>query len=124
MMMSFYPAESDLYKMARIALLVLAADIVLLAALYYVLQDFAWRTYYAGIPHGSTATGYAPSFSYSFLIRIFTMSGSGTVLTSPPMLDMVQILAIILASINGWYAYKIFASWRARPAANPSAVAS
>ena len=97
----------------RFAYKVALADLALLAALYFVLQDLAWRTYYAGTPHAAVS-GYAPSFSYSFFTRFFTMAGSGVSLTSPPTLDWVQVLALALVVVNGWFAYREYRARRAR----------
>ena len=79
-------------------------DLVLVAALYFVLQDISWRTYYAMTPHAGVS-GYTPSFSYSLLTRFFSMAGSNVPLTSPPTLDWVQVIAYVLVAINAWYAY-------------------
>lgn len=95
--------------MQRTALRVLAADIVLLAAEYFVLQDLQWRTAYAASPHAATQ-GYSPSFSYSVLTQFFTMAGPGVSLTSPPTLDWVQAIAYALVVINVWFVYKVMKS--------------
>jgi len=91
---------------------VAAVDFVLLTLLYYVLQDLAWRTYYAGTPH-VPGSPYAPSFSYSILIRYFTMAGNNVSLTSPPTLDWVQLLVLVLVAVNGWFAYRVYRSRKA-----------
>ena len=99
---------------------VLLVDFVLVVALYFVLQDLSWRTYYAMTPHdacGGLCT-YVPSFGYSVLTRYFTMAGNGVSLTSPPTLDWVQILAVLLIAINGWYVYSELKR-RGRAARNP-----
>jgi len=88
---------------------VAAVDLVLLILLYYVLQDLAWRTYYAGTPH-VPGSPYTPSFSYSVLIRYFTMAGSNVSLTSPPTLDWVQLLVLVLVVVNGWFVYHVYRS--------------
>ena len=98
--------------MARTALKVLLADAVLLIAEYFVIQDLAWRTNYATLPHGSAPHGYSPSFSYNVLTQFFTMSGSGPSLTSPPTLDWVQLIAYALVAINVWFGYKLIMKWR------------
>jgi hypothetical protein len=91
--------------MVRTVFKVLAADTVLLITLYYVIQDLQWRTSFAASPHASALHGYSPSFGYNLFTRIFTMSGGGLPLTSPPTLDWVQVLALVLVAINAWYAY-------------------
>lgn len=98
---------SGLVSMVRLAYKVALADLVLLAALYFVLQDLAWRAYYAGTPHAAVP-GYVPSDTYSIFTRFFTMAGSGVSLTSPPTLDWVQLLVVALVALNGWFAYRAY----------------
>ena len=107
--------------MARTALKVLLADIVLVAAVYSVIRDLGWRASYAASPHASAINGYSSSISYSILTQFFTMSGSGVRLTSPPTLDWVQLIAAALVVLNQWYAYTILARRRARPLPEPAA---
>lgn len=86
---------------------VVALDVLFLTALYFVLQDLAWRTSYAATPHdacGGFCT-YTPTFSYGFLTRFFTMTGNNTSLVSPPTLDWVQLLVVALVALNAWFAY-------------------
>lgn len=86
---------------------VLPADLLLLTALYFVLQDLSWRTHYAASPHNACGgvCAYTPSFSYGFLTRIFTMTGNNAQLVSPPTVDWVQVLVVLLVAINAWFAY-------------------
>jgi hypothetical protein len=98
--------------MVKMVYKVAAVDLVLLALLYYVLQDLAWRAYYAGTPH-VPGSPFAPSFSYSILIRYFTMAGSKVSLTSPPTLDWVQLIVLVLVAVNGWFAYNAYRSRKA-----------
>jgi hypothetical protein len=99
---------------------VLFVDLLALVALYFVLQDLSWRTYYAMTPHAAVS-GYTPSFSYSIFTRYFTMAGSGVSLTSPPTLDWVQILAVGLLLVNGWFLYVILTERRkSTPATGPT----
>ena len=114
--------------MVRTVFKVLIADAILLIAEFYVIQDLDWRTAYAASLHGACSPNfcsYTPSFSYNFLIRIFTMSGNRVSLTSPPTLDWVQLLAYILVAINVWFAYTILAKRKplktTRGSAQPSA---
>jgi hypothetical protein len=85
--------------LARALFAVIAADILLIAGEFYVSQDLAWRSSYA------TGEHLIPSFSYSFLTQFFTMAGGPLKLVSPPTLDWVQALAIVLVAINGWFLY-------------------
>ena len=109
--------------MRRLTPLVLLFDLVLLAALYLVQQDLGWRNYYAGIPHAATS-GYVPSFSYSVGIRYFTMSGGAFPLTSPPTLDWVQVIVLLLVLANGWLAYQYLKSRATRMPVAPTQAAA
>ena len=82
-------------------------DIVLLLALYLVLGDLAWRVQYAESDRPAALHGYAASFSYSLFTRFFTMTGSGVSLTSPPALDWVQVIALVLILVNAWFVYVV-----------------
>ena len=90
--------------MVRLVFKVAGVDLVIVYALASVLQDLSWRVYYAGTPHAGVP-GFAASFSYSLLARFFTMARSGVSLTSPPTLDWVQILELLLILVNGWFVY-------------------
>ena len=79
---------------------ILIADAVLLAAEFLILQDLQWRSSYAA------AEGLSPSYSYSVLTQFFAISGGGATLTSPPTLDWVQLLVVVLVVLNVWYAYR------------------
>jgi len=99
--------------MVRVSVKVLLADVVLLAAVYSVLQDLSWRSAYAASPHSACPLpcGYSASFSYNLLTRFFTMAGHGVSLTSPPTFDWVQMLVLGLIVVNAWFAVS---SYRAR----------
>ena len=86
---------------------VLAADVILLAAEFWVLQDLQWRTEFASSLHNacSPICRYSPSFSYNVLTRFFTMTGNGVSLTSPATLDWVQLIACLLVIVNAWFIY-------------------
>ena len=96
--------------MFRTALKILAADVILLVAEFYITKDLQWRSSYAG------TLGYSPSFSYSALTQFFTMARSNSTLslTSPLTLDWVQTLAYALVLLNGWFAYRTLKSRRSR----------
>lgn len=104
--------------MSRNTLTVLLVDAALLVALFYVAGDLQWRVSYASSVHHACPTGcsYAPSFGYSVLTQFFTMAGNGASLTSPPTLDWVQLIALFLVLVNGWYAYLRFRPNMPRPA--------
>ncbi len=99
---------------------VLLFDLVVVIALYFVLSDLSWRSYYAMSPHDACGglCSYTPSFGYSILARFFTMAGNGTSLTSPPTLDWVQVIAVALLLVNGYYLYLVLHS-RKNPQAAP-----
>jgi len=103
--------------MARTALTVLVADIILLVGEFYVIQDLQWRTSYAASPHANAPNGYNPSFAYNIFTQFFTMSGNGVSLTSPPTLDWIQLLTVALVVLNLWFAYTY---WKGRRASRPS----
>jgi len=81
---------------------VLVIDAVLLVAGLLIQQDVLWRSAYA-----SSVLGYSPSVSYSVLTKFFEMTGRVTSLNSPPTLDWVQLVAVLLLIVNFWYAYSI-----------------
>jgi hypothetical protein len=51
----------------------------------------------------ASALGFHPSTSYSFLTLTFSMKGKGELLTSPPALDWIQLLAIAAALLDAYY---------------------
>ncbi|MDG6985248.1 MAG: hypothetical protein JRM73_00690 [Nitrososphaerota archaeon] len=87
---------------------VLIADALLLALLFFVESDLQGRVAYAETVHGHTS-GYIPSFSYSLFTQVFTMTGSGVSLSSPPTLDWIQVLGAVLIVLNCWYLYTVLA---------------
>lgn len=103
--------------MKRVVLEVILADVALILAEYFVVQDLQWRTAYAATPHASAINGYVPSFSYGILTQFFTMAGSGISLTSPATLDWVQVIAVALVALNAWLGYSLLLTRRARVAA-------
>lgn len=94
--------------MVRAIYWIVAFDAILLAALAFVYRDLQWRVGYAESVHTAcpaAGCSYSASFSFGFLTRLFTMSGNGVSLTSPPTLDWVQVIALLLVVVNGWYAF-------------------
>ncbi len=110
--------------MLRTALKVFAADIVLIVAEVYVVQDLQWRSTYAASLHNACGglCSYTPSFSYSILTQFFTLTGNSAQLTSPPTLDWVQAVASALLLLNAWFAYRILKERRSRITIPPQAV--
>jgi hypothetical protein len=109
----------------RRVLWVLAADVVILVAVFYVIQDLQWRSSYASAAVercGGAACSYTPSSSYGILTQVFTMSGNSVQLSSPVTLDWIQALAYMLILLNGWLVYKWARSRRASTL--PSAVSN
>jgi hypothetical protein len=117
------PQPGSITRAIRATYKVVIVDLLVLLALYYVLQDLQWRTNYAASPHAACGKicEYSPSFGYSFLTRFFTMAGNGVSLTSPPTLDWVQLLALVLIAANGWFIYDVLRSRRSRLAATSQA---
>ena len=74
-------------------------DFLALAVLYFVLRDLAWRTSYAESERLILRT------TYSLFIRMFRVTGNTiqTPLVSPPALDWVQVVAVLLIVVNGLY---------------------
>ena len=77
-------------------------NVVLILLAYLVYQDLAARNAYAG------ALNFAPSTSYSVLTHALTLSGRGTVLTSPPTLDWFQLLVLIAAATDAYMFWGYF----------------
>ena len=119
--MSFYRPRSRFGALVRNSFKVLAVDVILLAAGFWVLQDLQWRVGFASSLHNacSPICRYSPSFSYSVLTRFFTMTGNGVSLTSPPTLDWVQLIVCLLVVVNAWFAWTAFKG-KPRPGATAS----
>lgn len=111
------------FKLVKLAYKVVLVDLVLAYGLLSALQDLSWRVNYAGTPHANVQ-GYAASYSYSVLTRLFTMTGSGVTLTSPPTLDWVQLILVLMAVLNAWFAYSLIRERRPPPALAPSPAAA
>jgi hypothetical protein len=88
--------------MVRTSLKVLAVDTVLLIGVYFVLQDLQWRSGYA------SQEGFTPSTIYSVLTKSFAMTGRSLALQSPPTLDWIQVLVVVLVALNAWYLLRLF----------------
>ena len=81
---------------------ILVVNVVLILLAYLVYQDVAARNAYAG------ALNFTPSTSYSILTHALTLSGRGTVLTSPPTLDWFQLLVLIAAATDAYMFWGYF----------------
>ncbi len=92
--------------MVRTGVKVLVVDSVLLVTEYLVLQDLLWRSAYA------SSEGLSPAYSYSLLTQFFIMAGRGLVLESPPTLDWVLVLLVVLVILNLWYSVVAIRRWR------------
>lgn len=86
----------------------MVADVVLLLLVYLVNLDVQYRINCA---LGSALYCMArsdPSFSYSLLIQVFSMRSGNTLLTSPPVLDWIQVIVLLLIVINVWFFLQLF----------------
>jgi len=112
--------------MGKTALKVILADAVLLTGLYLVVKDLEWRSSYAASAHNACEgpCSYTPSLSHSILTQFFTMTGNGVSLTSPPTLDWVQLLVVILVVVNVWYGYSFLETRKAAKAKDTTPVAA
>jgi len=110
--------------MMRRVLKVAAVDVVVLAALFYVVQDLQWRVSCAAAADAACTShqAYSSSFSYGLVTQVFTMAGNSVHLVSPATIDWVQILIYLLVLLNGWLVYASMKSHRAAqtPATGPS----
>jgi hypothetical protein len=93
--------------MRRRAIEVLIADVVLLVFAFFIVQDLQARVVFAASPHLACGglCSYTPSFGYGPLTQFFIMDGNGQHLVSPPTLDWLQIIALALVVVNGWFVY-------------------
>ena len=99
----------------RTVIKVAIADALLLAGVYLVLVNRAWKIQCAmenGVNCEVART--SPHFSYSlFTISFSAISPSGMLLQSPPSLDWVQVLLAVFVVVNAWYAYSALRRRRA-----------
>ncbi len=78
--------------MTRTALKLVIFDSAVLLAIFLVLNDLIMRNTYA--------QSRLPTTTYSLFIRFFSTTRAGLTLTSPPILDWVQVLVAVLAVSN------------------------
>lgn len=74
-------------------------DAFALAALYFVLDDLAARNSYA------VSEGLTPGASYSIFTRMFSIGGRSIPLVSPPTLDWVQVIVVVLVVVDLAFVY-------------------
>jgi hypothetical protein len=98
------PSQPPALKTGPLKLAV--ADAFLLIAGYYVLQDLSWRSAYA------VSRGFTPTSAYSLLTRMFSLTGQGSGLQSPPTLDWVQVVVALLIIANVSYVWDWYRSSR------------
>jgi hypothetical protein len=79
------------------------ANAVVLGMIYFVELDRQWRSSCAAsfVCRASVA-----STSYSPFTMMTTLFGSGLPLTSPPTLDWLQLLVVVLAAFDGYAVYQ------------------
>ncbi len=80
--------------MKRSSILLVVGDLILLAFLSLMLDDWQGRDIKA------VANGCDPSASLSVQTRMFGMSGRRPTLQSVPALDRVKVLVVLLAFVN------------------------
>ena len=73
------------------ALGTLTVNVVLLGFVYLIFLDRIGRDAHAVL------LGYTPTTSYSLFTVYFQMAGRGVVLPTPPAVDWVQVIVVILA---------------------------
>jgi len=76
-----------------------AFDVLAFASLYFVLQDLASRMSYV------RSERLVPGISYYIFFHTSSIQGSGIQfqLVSPPVLDWVQVIIVLLVLVNGYY---------------------
>jgi len=74
-------------------------DVLALGSLYFVLQDLASRASYV------RSERLMPGTSYYIFFHTFSIQGGGVQfqLVSPPVLDWVQVIIVLLVVVNGYY---------------------
>jgi len=91
----------------RVTVEVLLVNAAMLFLTYLVYSDEQWRIGCA-LGQGLNCTiRSAPSYSYSLLIRFFSMRNSTMLLTSPPVLDWIQVFVVVLIVVDAWYLFRI-----------------
>ena len=80
---------------------VLVADLLLLLALYFVVQDEMWRSSLAA------TKGLSVSYTYSFFTHVFAMLGGSIPLRSPPIFDWIELILLLLVAVNIWFTYSV-----------------
>ena len=93
----------DARPMRKLTIEVIVANAVLLILTYFVYTDEQWRIGCALGQGLNCSIRSAPSYAYSLLARFFSMSNGTMLLTSPPILDWIQLFVVVLAVVDVWY---------------------
>jgi len=102
----------------RLTIEVLIANAFLLILIYSVYADEQWRIGCALGQGFNCSVRSAPSYAYSLLTRFFSMRNATMPLTSPPILDWIQVLVVVLLLVDVWYLLR----FRARRTPLPTSV--
>ena len=102
----------------RLTIEVLVANAFLLILAYLVYADEQWRIGCALGQGINCSIRSAPSYTYSLLTRFFSMRNATMSLTSPPILDWIQVLAVVLVLVDVWYLLR----FRSRRTLLPSSI--
>jgi hypothetical protein len=111
----FIPRTGEARTLASTALKVAVVNLGALLLGVIVYLNRLSRDAYA------SALGFHPSTSYSFLTLTFSMKGKGELLTSPPSLDWIQVVALVAALLDLYYLYGEFRARRRGDWASSSA---
>ena len=106
--------------MVKTGIAVLVADLILFAFVFLVAEDSQMRID-CTLPDCQPIPRASAGFGYAFLSKTFSFVSGGNTLTSPPILDWVQVLVFVLVALNAWFVYRTFAS-RRRAGGMPASV--
>jgi len=109
------PVRKGGERIRKLTIEVLVVDAVLLILTYLLYSDELWRTGCALGNGLNCSIRSDPSFSYSLFTRFFSMRNNTMLLTSPPTLDWIQVIAAILVLVNVWYLLRIIARRKSSP---------
>jgi hypothetical protein len=92
--------------MARLGITVVVADLILVGALFLVLQDVQMRIDCSLSACQPSIARSSAGYDYSILTKSLSFMADGKPLASPPMLDWVQVLVLAIAVLNAWAIYR------------------